>query len=89
MENQEHNVPKKVRSYILSLLPENIWVIQRTFQVESKHFDKNLRLKEMELSLLGTQICVRNNTVIEQNSIQAHEVKLEINKPYRKKPRYL
>lgn len=79
--------PEKVRCYLLSLLPDSLWVIQRTFDVKSKRFDENLQLKEMELNLHGTQICVRDNEAISPNSIELKEIKMGVNKPLRKAPR--
>lgn len=51
----------KIRCYLLSLLPRDIWIIQRTFSVKSK-FDESLL--GLGLSLVGTQVCVRNHDVI-------------------------
>jgi hypothetical protein len=63
------NMPPKIRCFILSLLPDDIWMIQRTFESPSR-FDTNEMFVAMELKLLGIQICVRNNEVIKGNSIK-------------------
>jgi len=71
----------KIRSYILSLLPDNIWVVQRTFTVDSNNFDKSKLLIIMDLRLHGIQVCVRNSTAIVKRSIKI----IETSKTY--KPR--
>lgn len=63
-------LPAKLRCYLLSLLPEEIWMIQRTFKVERSIFDQSEIFVAMELSLLGTQICVRNHNVIKKGSMK-------------------
>lgn len=86
LTGEDENTPDKVRCFILSLLPEFIWVIQRTFDVKSK-FDDNLKLKEMDINLHGTQICVRDNEAIVPGSIKTEEIKVGIQRPLRKTPR--
>jgi hypothetical protein len=54
----------KVRNFFFNLLPENYYVIQRTFPVKSK-YDKNKMFKRMCLYLQGVQICVRNLSVLD------------------------
>lgn len=82
----ENNTPEIIRCFILSLLPEEIWVIQRTFHVYSK-YDKEELFKKMELYLQGTQICVRNNNAIHKDSIKIKKVGFEVLKRTRKSPR--
>ncbi|MGD6968745.1 hypothetical protein ACQCVP_20205 [Rossellomorea vietnamensis] len=84
--DDEQKDSNKVRCYLLSLLPDSIWVIQRTFDVKSR-FDKHIQLKEMELNLHGTQVCVRDNEAIQPGSIEVREVDVGIQKPLRKTPR--
>ena len=64
------DLPAKLRCYLLSLLPDEIWMIQRTFKVERSIFDYSELFVAMELSLLGTQICVRNHNVIKEGSMK-------------------
>lgn len=54
----------KIRNYVFNLLPEQYYVIQRTFKVDSK-YDNNEMLGRMRLHLHGVQICVRNLSVID------------------------
>lgn len=82
------NVPAKIRNYILSLLPSFIWMIQRTFEVPSK-YDKLELFVDMELKLLGTQICVRNNEVIKGNSLKITPLISPVQKRAKGKPRLL
>lgn len=56
--------PEKIRCFVLSLLPDSIWMIQRTFNVDKSKFDKSELLVAMELPLVGTQVCVRHHNVI-------------------------
>lgn len=63
-------LPAKIRSFLLSLLPETIWMIQRTFKVEKSIFDGSKLFMAMEINLVGTQICVRNHNVIKKGTIR-------------------
>ena len=67
-------IPARIRCYILSILPDTVWMIQRTFKVERSIFDKSELFVSMELSLLGTQICVRNHNVVKKGSIRLSEM---------------
>lgn len=78
----------KVRCFVLSLVPDDIWMIQRTFRVKSKLFDRNKLISIMDLHLNGTQICVRNKNVINGNSIKGRTIEIEP-RGKRKKPRLL
>ncbi|MEC1718769.1 hypothetical protein, partial [Schinkia azotoformans] len=86
ISQSEKNTPDNIRCYLLSLLPDSIWVIQRTFYVQSRYDNKRM-FKEMELHLHGTQVCVRNNEAICPGSIKVKEVDLRVRKPVRKSPR--
>ncbi len=59
----------KVRCLIMSLIPEDIWVIQRTFKVPRSYFNRINEFKIMQLHLNGTQVCVRDNRAILKESI--------------------
>ncbi len=61
---------EQVCCFVLSMLPDEAWMIQRTFKVASKVFDGNRTLRRMELGLMSTQICVRNYNVIRDESIK-------------------
>lgn len=83
------NIPKKIRCYILSLLPSDIWMIQKTFNDMPSVFDKDELLVAMELSLSGVQVCVRNNEVIKGNSIKVKRIFNPIKRKQSGKLRYL
>ncbi|MGG3800644.1 hypothetical protein [Metabacillus fastidiosus] len=51
------------------MLPENIKIIQRTYPVNSREFDSEEDLKEMGMHLHGTQVCVRDTSVIQYNTM--------------------
>ncbi len=82
------NMPMKIRCFILSLLPDNIWMVQRTFDTQSR-FDRNDMFISMELKLHGTQICVRNNEVIKGNSIKMRRLLTPVRKKTGGKPRLI
>jgi hypothetical protein len=65
----DNSSQEKTRCYIMSLLPDSIWIIQRTFEVKSM-FDRSKYFTTMGLRLLGTQVCVRNHCVIQSDSIK-------------------
>jgi hypothetical protein len=68
-EEEDKTIADKVRSYVLSLLPDDIWLIQRTFVVDSV-FDRDELLAIMGIRLHGVQICLRNNNAIKPESIK-------------------
>lgn len=83
------NTPEKIRCYILSLLPDSIWVIQRTFDINSR-YDGHLKFKEMDMHLHETQICLKNNEAIDPGSLKVNDVKFEgFKKQNRRKPRLM
>lgn len=82
------NIPAKIRCFILSLLPPDIWMIQRTFHNLPSYFDKDELFLAMELSLAGTQICVRNNEVIIGNSMKVKRIFNPIKRKPSGKPRF-
>jgi hypothetical protein len=65
----DNSSQEKTRCYIMSLLPDSIWIIQRTFEVKSM-FDRSKYFTTMGLRLLGTQVCIRNHCVIQSDSIK-------------------
>ena len=58
----------RIRCFVMSMLPSNIWAIQRTFYVPSI-FNSSV-LNNMDLLLNGVQVCVRNCNVIKLESIK-------------------
>ncbi|MGI5822481.1 MAG: hypothetical protein ACOX6Z_00865 [Dethiobacteria bacterium] len=62
------DIKAKIRCFIMSMLPPDIWVIQRTFHVPS--FFDNTVLSNMNLLLNGVQVCVRNCNVINFENIK-------------------
>ncbi|WP_404427265.1 hypothetical protein LG296_01475 [Ureibacillus chungkukjangi] len=85
-ENDEKS-SAKVRCFLLSLVSDEIWMIQRSFPVKSI-FDKKELFSQMQLNLIGAQVCVRNKNVINGNSINGKEIKL-YKRNKRKEPRRL
>jgi hypothetical protein len=83
------NIPEKIRCFLLSLLPEEIWLIQKTFHNIPSRFDEEELFVAMELSLAGTQLCVRNNEVVKGNSIRVKRLVNPIKKKTQGKPRLL
>lgn len=83
---KEEATPEIIRCFLLSLLPESIWVIQRTFYVPSK-YDEDSMFNKMGLYLQGTQICVRNNKAIRPGSIKIKEVDFGVRRRMPKSPR--
>ena len=67
-EEEDKTIADKVRSYVLSLLPDDIWLIQRT--VVDRVFDRDELLAIMGIRLHGVQICLRNNNAIKPESIK-------------------
>ncbi|MNO83556.1 hypothetical protein D3C76_748710 [compost metagenome] len=49
----------ELRYLIMNLLPKEYYIVQRTFQVKSS-FDNDFLLGCIQLSLHGTQVCIRN-----------------------------
>lgn len=64
------NIPAKIRCFLLSQLPSDVWLVQRTFHNIPSYFDKQEIFVAMDLTLVGTQLCVRNNEVIRGNSLK-------------------
>lgn len=60
---------EKIRCYIMSFLPDSIWVIQRTFEINSK-YDSAGYFKSMGLRLMSPQVCVRNHCAIQSDSVK-------------------
>ena len=60
---------QKIRCFVLSLLPEDIWMIQRTFNVERSKYTDSTVLKSMDIGLQGVQLCVRNHDAILTDSM--------------------
>ncbi|HDR7750669.1 hypothetical protein ACQVQT_16130 [Bacillus paranthracis] len=63
------DLPAKIRCFVLSLLPEDIWMIQRTFNVERSKYTDSTVLKSMDIGLQGVQLCVRNHDAILTDSM--------------------
>ncbi|HDR8522393.1 TPA: hypothetical protein QC471_004336 [Bacillus toyonensis] len=82
------DLPAKIRCYVLSLLPEEIWVIQRTFKVERSKYNHSVAFKSMDLGLQGVQVCVRNHEAILTDSMNLIALDTTgIQRQKRKKPR--
>lgn len=62
-------------------------MIQRTFHVPS-YFDTDELFAAMELTLVGTQICVKNNEVIKGNSMKVKKLLDPIKRKPGGKPRF-
>ncbi|WP_425622475.1 hypothetical protein ACPT9H_17915 [Brevibacillus borstelensis] len=79
----------RTRCLIMSMLPLEISVIQRTFKVDESTFDDVHEFREMGLHLNGTQICVRDPVVIIKDTIQQVYPTYSnlITRPARKEPR--
>lgn len=65
----ETDDPIMLRCLLCDMLPDTIKVIQRTFPVESKYFDKT-KFKQIEMSLNGVQVCIRDPKVINQKALR-------------------
>jgi hypothetical protein len=85
------NKDARLRCLIMTMLPPEISVIQRTFKVGKSIFDDINEFQEMGLHLQGTQICVRDPRVIIKDTIQQVYPPLDglITRPTRKKPRII
>ena len=68
IENSLEKSQAQIRCYLMSLLPKDVWVVQRTFPVQSK-FDNIKEFSQMGLHLHGVQVCVRNPLAIQSNTI--------------------
>lgn len=82
------NIHAKIRCFILSLLPPDVWMIQRTFHDIPSRFDHDELFVAMDLGLVGTQVCVRNTEVIKGNSIKIKKIFTPIKRNPSGKPRY-
>lgn len=76
----------KIRCYLMSLLPQDIWIIQRTFRVNSK-YDDIQEFRFMGLHLHGTQVCVRNQLAILHDTMDIFY--MPVTRPKRGRPRLL
>lgn len=61
--------PSKLRCFLLSLLPDTIWLVQKNFKIKSR-FDDSSLFTAMDISLSGTQVSVRNHCAINISSIK-------------------
>lgn len=55
--------------YYCDKLPKKFKLIQRTFKVNSKIYDNDDNLKQINMYLNGTQICVRDDDIINYEAI--------------------
>lgn len=60
----ENKNEAQCRHLLFSSLPDEYYVIQRTFKTPSTKYDSNEMFQKLGLYLNGTQICVRNLSVI-------------------------
>jgi hypothetical protein len=58
---------KKIRCFVMDLLPEDIKVIQNSFHVQSKRVLKYLE-DDLDICLFGTQICVRDINLLDKST---------------------
>lgn len=64
----------KLMCLYCNVLPDEIKIIQRTFRVESKFFDKSSELREVGLHLHGVQICIRDKNVIDYQNTKIFHI---------------
>jgi hypothetical protein len=65
----DNSSQEKTRCYIMSLLPDSIWIIQRTFEVKSM-FDRSKYFTTMGLRILGTTRHINNTSVYSRQSFK-------------------
>ncbi|GAB7389008.1 hypothetical protein BSNK01_28460 [Bacillaceae bacterium] len=62
--------PHVLMCFYCDELPKKYKLIQRTFRVSSTRFDGNKLFQQLQLQLHGTQLCVRDTSIINSDEIK-------------------